>query len=62
MVGAFCHTSFLTMIWCPETPPGNVFSPTITHTKIFEKIKKKYFFEVLTFFSNLTHFYVYFLY
>ena len=27
MVGAFCHTSFLTMIWCPKHFQGMYFHP-----------------------------------
>ena len=34
-----------------KTLPRDVFSPTITHMKIFEKFMKKLFFEILAFFQ-----------
>ena len=34
-----------------KTLPGDVFSSTITHMKIFRKFMKKVFFEILAFFK-----------
>ena len=34
-----------------KTLPGDVFSSTITHMKIFQKFMKKFFFEFLAFFQ-----------
>eukprot|EP00493_Phyllostaurus_siculus_P016886 UN17144 len=45
-----------------KTLPGDVFSSTMTHMKIFREFMKKNFVENLTIFSNFTHFYVYFPY
>ena len=50
-MGLFLPHEFSDHDMVSKTLPGNVFSPTITHMKIFEKFMKKSFFEVLTFFQ-----------
>ena len=42
MMGLFCQTSFLTMMWCPKHFQGMYFHPP-SLTKISKKFMKKFF-------------------
>ena len=49
--GGFLPHEFSDHNMVSKTLPRDVFSPTITHMKIFEKFMKKLFFEILAFFQ-----------
>ena len=51
MMGAFCNTSFLTVIWCPKHFQGIYFHPPLLIWKYFKNSWKIFFVEFLAFFQ-----------